>query len=255
MQLRAGFTRLIRRGLSAVLGAALPPLCPTCREPLADVAGLCPACWSRLAFITRPYCERLGTPFAYDSGPGLLSPDAIAHPPSYDRARAAVRYDDVSRTLVHSLKYGDRTDLAPMLGSWMVRAGQDLLGDADALLPVPLHWRRLWARRFNQSASLAHQVGKTARVPVVLDALKRIRATRQQVGLTQGERARNVQGAFRMTETGRAAITGRRLVLVDDVITSGATAEACARVLTRAGASRVDVLVFARVVNDGRSPI
>jgi ComF family protein len=234
-----------------VLDTALPPLCPACKKPVADDGGLCPGCWAQLSFITPPYCERLGIPFAYDPGPGILSMQAIADPPAYERARAAVRYDDIARTLVHALKYGDRLDLAPTLGRWMVQAGGALLADADALVPVPLHWRRLWMRRFNQSAALAEIIAAQAKLPVAHAALARVKATRQQVGLTKTERADNVQGAFRVRPEARAEVKGRRLVLVDDVLTSGATIDACARALLRAGAAAVDVLVFARVV-DGR---
>ena len=137
--------------LRRMLDLALPPLCAACREPV-EGRGLCPACWSKLSFITRPYCERLGTPFVYDPGPGILSMEAIADPPAYNRARAAVCFNEISRALVHALKYGDRLDLAPVMGRWISRAGRELLDEADALVPVPLHWRRLWARRFNQSA-------------------------------------------------------------------------------------------------------
>ena len=173
---------------------------------------------------------------------------AIADPPAYHRARAAVRYDDVARTLVHALKYGDRLDLAPTMGRWMASAGRELLADADALVPVPLHWRRLWARRFNQSALLAEIIAKASGRMVVHGALKRVKATPQQVGLGKAERAENVQGAFRVPADGKAEVAGRQLVLVDDVLTSGATVDACARALLRAGAAQVDVLVFARVV-------
>jgi ComF family protein len=244
----------LRATLGLAVDVALPRLCPACREPVGD-AGLCAACWSKLSFIAPPYCERLGTPFAFDGGPGLLSMEAIADPPAYQRARAAVRYDDVARTLVHAFKYGDRLDLAPTLGRWMAHAGRELLKQADALVPVPLHWRRLWARRFNQSALLAEVVGKTAAVPVTHGALKRVKATPQQVGLTQAERAVNVQGAFRVPADGKAEVAGRKLVLVDDVLTSGATVDACARTLLRAGAAEVNVLVFARVVAAARPPI
>jgi ComF family protein len=237
------------------LDVALPPLCPSCREPLGDGAGLCAACWSKLSMIEPPYCARLGIPFAYDPGPGLLSMEAIANPPAYDRARAAVRYDDVARTLVHTYKYSDRLDLAPLLGRWMVRAGRELLEGADALVPVPLHWRRLWARRFNQSAALAAEISAIAGVPMLHGALKRVRATVQQVGLSKAERADNVQGAFRVAADAKADVTGRRLILIDDVLTSGATADTCARALLRAGAAHVDVLVFARVVAALRAPI
>jgi ComF family protein len=237
-----------------VVDLALPPLCPACREPVAGQA-LCAECWSKLHFIAPPYCERLGIPFAYDPGPGVLSMQAIANPPAYRRARAAVRYDDIARTLVHAFKYSDRLDLAPTLGRWMAQAGAELLADADAIVPVPLHWRRLWARRFNQSGLLAEVVSKNCGRPVVYDALARIRATAQQVGLTRAQRADNLQGAFRVSASGKAAVAGRRLVLVDDVLTTGATVEGCTRALARAGAASVDVLTFARVVDAARTPI
>jgi ComF family protein len=243
-----------RVAFGVALDLALPPLCPACRE-LVGGDGLCAPCWAKLSPIAPPYCERLGIPFAYDPGPGVLSMEAIADPPAYHRARAAVRYDDVARKLVHSLKYGDRLDIAGTAGRWMARAGRELLADADALIPVPLHWRRLWARRFNQSALLARAVSAASGAPVAYEALARVKPTAQQVGLTRKERAGNVQGAFRVPAEGKAAVTGRRLILIDDVLTSGATADACARTLLRAGADRVDVLVFARVVDAVRAPI
>jgi ComF family protein len=242
----------LRSALGLGIELALPPLCPACREPVGDMA-LCAACWAKLSFIAPPYCARLGVPFAYDPGPGLLSMEAIADPPAYHRARAAVRYDEIARTLVHALKYGDRLDLAPIMGQWVAAAGRELLAEADALIPVPLHWRRLWLRRFNQAAALAEAVSRASGVPVVHRALKRVKATPQQVGLSKAERAVNMQGAFRVPN--KAEIAGRRLVLVDDVLTSGATSESCARALLRAGAANVDVLVFARVVDAVRTPI
>lgn len=245
----------LRRVGRLALDFALPRLCPSCREPLGDGIGLCASCWSRLSLIEPPYCARLGIPFVFDPGAGLLSMEAIANPPAYDRARAAVRYDDVASSLVHQFKYGDRLDLAPMMGRWMARAGRELLTDANALIPVPLHWRRLWARRFNQSATLAGAISALCGVPVIHGGLKRVRATPQQVGLSKAERADNVQGVFRVPGENKPEIAGRRLVLIDDVLTSGATVDACARALLRAGATHVDVLVFARVVANGRAPI
>ena len=236
------------------LDIALPTLCVSCREPVAG-EGVCADCWGKLSFIARPYCERLGIPFVYDPGPGLLSMEAIANPPAYTRARAAVRYDDVAKTLVHALKYQDRTDLAPAMGRWMARAGQDLLDTADALIPVPLHWKRSWSRRYNQSGALAKIISRNANVPVAPDALQRIRATEQQIGLSRSERARNVQGAFKVPPEKKTAVQGRRIILVDDVLTTGATADACARALLRAKAASVDVLVFARVVDTFKAPI
>jgi len=243
----------LRASLRLGLDVTLPPLCPTCRD-LVTGNGLCPTCWGKLAFIAPPYCPRLGIPFVYDPGPGTLSMQAIADPPAYQRARAAVRYDDVARKLVHAFKYGDRLDLAPLVGRWMARAGHELL-DADALVPVPLHWRRLWTRRFNQSAALAEQISVISGVKVAHSVLRRVKATAQQVGLSRSERATNVQGAFRVPAAAKGEVAGRRLVLIDDVLTSGATADACARALLRAGAAQVDVLVLARVVDDGKTPI
>jgi ComF family protein len=237
-----------------MLDIALPTLCVSCREPV-DGEGVCAACWAKLSFIAPPYCPRLGIPFVYDPGPELLSMEAIANPPAYQRARAAVRYDDVARTLVHALKYQDRTDLAPAMGRWMARAGKELLAEADVLVPVPLHWRRGWSRRYNQSGALARVISRQSGVNLASDALRRVRSTEQQVGLSRAQRATNVQGAFKVAPERATEVQSRRVILVDDVLTSGATVDACARALLRAKAARVDVLVFARVVDTHKAPI
>jgi len=243
-----------RHAARLALDIALPTLCISCREPV-DGEGLCAACWTKLSFIAPPYCPRLGIPFVYDPGPGLLSMEAIAAPPAYTRARAAVRYDEVARTLVHALKYQDRTDLAPPMGRWMARAGRELLAEADMLVPVPLHWRRGWSRRYNQSGALAHAIQGGSGVKLRGDVLRRIRATEQQVGLSRPQRASNVQGAFKVADEAQSEVKGRRVIVIDDVLTSGATVDACARALLRAKAAQVDVLVFARVVDSPRPPI
>src|SRR5579864_896339 len=186
-----------RHAARLALDVALPTLCVSCREPV-DGEGVCAACWARMSFIAPPYCPRLGIPFVYDPGPDMLSMEAIANPPAYARARAAVRYDDVARKLVHALKYQDRTDLAPAMGRWMARAGRELLDEADVLIPVPLHWRRGWSRRFNQSGALARIIARQTGVAVATEALRRIRRTEQQIGLSRPQRASNVQGAFKV---------------------------------------------------------
>lgn len=236
------------------LDIALPTLCIACREPVTGI-GVCADCWTQLSFIERPYCPRLGTPFVYDPGSDMLSMEAIANPPAFQRARAAVRYDDVAKVLVHALKYQDRTDLAPAMGRWMARAGSELLDGANVLIPVPLHWRRGWSRRYNQSGALARVIARQSGIPVAPDALRRVRPTRQQVGLSRNDRARNVQGAFKVAAERTDQIQGRRVILIDDVLTSGATVDACARVLLRAKVAQVDVLVFARVVDTMKAPI
>lgn len=240
--------RRIGAAATALADVALPAQCLACQRHVARLGGLCPVCWGELQPIEKPYCARLGIPFAYDLGPGALSAEAIADPPPFDRLRAVAQFGDVARKLVHGLKYRDRTELARWMGAWMARAGAELAADADVVVPVPLHRWRLWLRRFNQSAALAQAVAAAIDRPFAPMALRRIRPTAQQVGLTAGERDRNVRGAFRVAAEHRAAIAGRRVLLVDDVYTTGATVGAATRALLRGGAARVDVLVFARVV-------
>jgi ComF family protein len=231
----------------AALDTLYPPTCLACRAATDRHGALCPRCWGAMRFIERPFCERLGTPFEHDLGQGLISPQAMADPPAFARARAVARFEDgPARTLVHRLKYSDRAELARPVASWMARAGADILSDADLLTPVPLHALRLWRRQFNQAAALATEISRQTGKPCDLATLRRVKATRSQVGLSRAQRAENVQGAFRVAEG--AVVRGLNVVLIDDVLTSGATANASSRALLRAGAKRVDVLVFARVV-------
>ncbi len=235
-----------RRALDIVY----PPVCIACRRATAGHFALCPTCWTQMRFIERPFCERLGTPFDADLGqPGLLSPEAIANPPVFSRARSVARFDDgPARILVYRLKYYDRLELSRPLGRWMARAGADLLDEADVIAPVPMHRLRLAQRRHNQAAVLARAVSRETGVPTAMRALERVKPTPPQVGLSRTQRAANMQGAFRVGEEGKLAVLDRKIVLVDDVMTSGATANAAARALLRGGAKRVDVLTFARVV-------
>lgn len=243
----------LRRWAGAAADLVFPPVCVACRRAVETHGALCAACWSRMRFIERPFCERLGVPFAQELGAdGLLSPEAIAHPPVYARARAVCVYEDgPARGLVHRLKYHDRQEAARPMGAWMARAGADLLTEADCLVPVPLHRSRLFARRFNQAAELARAVSGRCGVPVEPLALVRRKRTSPQVGLSKSQRAINLQGAFLVPDEMRARVAGRRVVLIDDVVTSGATANAAARALRRAGAAEVDALAFARVVAFG----
>ncbi len=239
----AGWLADIRR---AALDLVFPPTCLSCRAAVAQSNALCGRCWGEMRFIERPFCDRLGTPFEHEMGDGVLSQAAVDNPPVFQRARAVALFEDGPvRTLVHRLKYSDRLELARPMGAWMARAGTDILGEADALAPVPLHYTRLWRRQFNQAAALAQVVSAKCGKPAEHGLVARVRRTRSQVGLSRAERAENLQGAFRCPET--AELRGRRIVLIDDVLTSGATANAAARALLRGGAKAVDVLVFARV--------
>ena len=234
----------------AALGLLYPPTCIACQAATGEAHALCSACWSGIRFIERPFCERLGTPFAVDLGQPLLSPAAIADPPVFGRARAVAEYDGTASLLVHRLKYNDRLELARALGPMMARAGAELLREADVIVPVPLHRWRLWRRRFNQAMALARAVSVESSVPCDPFLLARVKRTRRQVGLTKAQRQENLQGAFRVPADAKARLQGRRVLLIDDVLTTGSTANAASRALLRGGAASVDVLAFARVVTE-----
>jgi ComF family protein len=181
-------------------------------------------------------------------GEGFLSAEAIANPPPFERARAAVAYNGVARHMVQALKYGDRADLAPWMARWMLRAGAELVADADVVLPVPLHWRRFFTRRFNQSAELARAIAALSGKVFEPAAIRRVKVTRQQVGLGLTRRQDNVRAAFRVPAEHDITVRGRRVLVVDDVYTTGATVSSVTRALKKSGAASVDVLTFARVL-------
>ncbi len=237
-----------RRAGQLALNAILPPLCLGCGEIVAVPGSLCSTCWPRFAFIAPPHCSRCGVPFARDPGAGAECADCLARPPLFRRARAALVYDDRSRRLVLPFKHGDRTDMARACGAWMGRAGAELLAEADLVAPVPLHWRRLLTRRYNQAQLLAARVAQDAGRRLAPDLLRRRRWTGSQAGLAAKERRRNVRLAFDVHPRWRGDLKGSSVLLVDDVLTTGATVDACVRVLRRAGARHVDVLTLARVV-------
>jgi ComF family protein len=237
-----------RASFGAVADLLLPPVCIACRGRIGSHGLLCGECFGRIDFIAPPLCARLGVPLPYDAGEPCLSAAAIASPPVYDRARAVARYSETMRDLIQSFKYRDRQEGLKLFGRWLERAGAELLSDAELIVPVPLYRSRLWWRRFNQSALLAQGVSRLSGVPTDCFVLKRVRRTVSQVGLSAEQRKRNVAGAFKLAPARASEIEGRKIVLVDDVITTGATVEACARVLKRGGAARVDVLALARAV-------
>ncbi len=203
--------------------------------------------WSRIAFIEAPVCDGCGVPFDYDLGAGVRCPACEARPRAFDRARAACLYDDASRDLILRLKHADRPDLGGLFALWLARAAPELLEEADAIVPVPLHRRRLLMRRYNQAAEIARPLGRRAGKAYLADALVRRRDTGTQGGKSGSGRRRNVGGAFVVPPNRLRQVEGRRILLVDDVFTTGATTEACTRALMAAGALAVDVAAVARV--------
>ena len=210
-------------------------------RPLAG--GFSAAAWSRIRFLDGPVCDGCGAPFEFD--PGERCAACQAKPRAFDAARAACLYDEASRDPILKLKHADRLDLAPMLARWLSRSARELIEEADAIAPVPLHPLRLLRRRYNQAAEIARPLAAMTGTPYLPDALVRRRPTATQGGKSGSGRKRNVAGAFDVPDPRR--VEGLRILLVDDVLTTGATAEGCARALKAAGAARVDLAVVARV--------
>lgn len=239
----------IRRIGRGALDLLYPPLCVGCRSQVAEPGSLCAACWQNIDFLDGPGCVCCGLPFDLDPGGETLCAACLADPPSFDRARAVMRYDDKSRGPILAFKHGDRLDLVPGFARWLRRAGRQLLDDTDVIVPVPLHARRLWSRRYNQAAELSRALGKMSEKPVDATLLIRTRATPSQGAMPSATaRRRNMRGAFQVPASRVEAVTNRSVLLIDDVLTTGATVDACARVLKRAGATKVHVLALARVV-------
>lgn len=211
---------------------------------------LCPSCWGKLQFVTKPQCRKCGLPFAFDLGDDALCASCLDHPPLFDRARSAMKYDDHSKGMILAFKHADKTHLRLVLAKFLWAAGREFWQDADLIAPVPLHWTRLFRRLYNQSALLGEELGKMADKPHLPRLLRRRKKTRAHQGLSKEQRRKNVRGAFELHPAYAGAVSGKNVVLVDDVHTSGATANECAKVLRDAGAARVDVLALARVCFD-----
>jgi ComF family protein len=247
-----GGTRLVAKTAAAWragLDVVFPPLCLGCQTRLVAHDSLCPACWRGIDFIRPPLCDRLGLPMPYDTGGLMISAAAAAEPPPFERARAVARYDRLMRDLIHAFKFGDTHDARRLFGRWLNQAGAELIAEADYIVPVPLARLRLLTRRFNQAQLLAAEVSRLSRTTLLPLALVRTRSTAHQIGLTRRERMRNVAGAFTVAPAAVPTISGKSVLLIDDVITTGATVSAAAKALKKAGAVRVDVLALAMVTD------
>jgi len=240
------FAPALNRLAVAAIDVLLPPRCLSCGAAVGRSGTLCAACWRGITFLGRPCCACCGLPFDFDLGEQSLCGGCVRSAPPFTRARAVMRYDDASRKLVLGFKHGDRLHFAPAFGQWLKRAGAELLADADLIVPVPLHWTRLFARRYNQAAVLAHALKAAGGPPVAPDWLIRKRRTPPQGKTGAESRRRNVAGAFAL-KPGKS-VKGKRILVIDDVFTTGATVSECARVLKRNGAAQVDVLTLARTV-------
>ncbi len=236
--------------VTAAANLVLPPLCLSCSAIVATPGTLCQSCWQRVSFLGPPACAACGLPFEIDPGPSSICGACATHPLPFRRARAVFRYDDASKSLILRFKHADRLEGAPAFARWMARAGSELLADCPLLAPVPLHRWRLFHRRYNQAAILALALGKLTHLPVDPDLLVRRRATPPMGQMGRRERQTNVKGAFALRDGKTAGIAGRTVLLIDDVLTTGATVGACAQALVKAGAAQVDVLTLGRVVRD-----
>ncbi len=247
LTMRVRAANVVSRIAQTVSDTIVPPVCLACHGPITSHDSLCAPCWTNIHFITHPLCDRLGHPLSYTTGGPVVSAAALADPPNYHRARAATTFGGTTQKLIHGFKYSDRHDARRLFGRWLQTAGAELLTDADGLVPVPLNRWRLMHRRYNQAAILANELSRLTGVASFPSALIRTKATTSQVGLTTAERHANVSGAFQVNPGCRDWLAGRRIVLIDDVITTGATSNAAARTLLTAGAARVDVLALALV--------
>lgn len=238
--------------LQGALQLLYPPQCISCQAPVQTDFGLCADCWRETSFISGLVCDQCGVPLpGQDSGERVLCDDCMTIARPWERGRAAMMYKDNGRRLVLALKHGDRMDLALPASAWMVKAAQSILLPELLVVPVPLHWTRLFRRRFNQAALLSRSIAKAERLDHCPDALVRTRTTGSQEGKTRDARFFNLVGAFRVPTRREARVEGRKILLVDDVMTSGATFAGATEALLSAGAQSVSVLSLARVAKDG----
>ena len=225
-----------------------PPQCLSCRTSIGIGGSLCPDCWEDMSFISDPQCEICGLPFELEAADGILCGSCIKTPPPYQTARSVLKYDDKSRNLITNFKYGDKIHACDNFAKWMARAGKKTIENSDVITPVPLHRIRLFTRRYNQSALLTNSLKKITGIPAYNELLIRNKHTRPQVGLLPKQRKENVKGVFSLNPKYKHFIEGKSVILVDDVMTTGATIEACSKILKKSGAHKVNVLTIARTV-------
>ena len=233
--------------LTALLDLILPPVCLNCHTPLTKQHQLCAKCWQEIDFISAPFCEVTGHPLPIASPENTLSAQAITNPPLYDKARAVAHYQGTMRNLVHKLKYQDSHDLVPLFASWLHHHGKDLLHTTDPIIPIPLHTTRLWQRKFNQAALLAKRLAQITNKNAAFNLLLRPKKTCSQVGLSASERKSNLKGAFAINSEHPHLLRDQNILLIDDVLTTGATAGAATQILKQHQVKEVNLLCLAIV--------
>lgn len=232
--------------LNRALDIIFPPQCLVCEMLVPSHGTLCLSCWQKVPFIADPMCAACGLPFEFSIGDGALCGDCLQERPPYSRARSVFVYDEHSKSLVTGLKFHDQLHLASVYDGWLAKTGTELIHASDVIVPVPLSYRRFVGRRYNQAALLAQSLGKKTHLPVIPDALTRTRHTPPQTGLSRRQREDNVKGAFTINPRHAATIKGKSILLIDDVMTTGATLSACANVLLKNNAAAVNVLTLSR---------
>ena len=235
---------------SLALNAVFPPRCPSCHTQVAVDGNFCASCFAQVKLIAPPFCACCGIPFVATMGEGALCPECLVEPPEFAAARAVMVYDRISAPLITSLKFHDQWSGVTRYGEMMRAASDGLLARSDMVVPVPLHWQRLLKRRYNQAAVLAYRLAEAAGLPCRLDILKRVRSAPPQMRLDRATRLKNVRKVFALNERSMADVKNKTILLIDDVVTTGATVNACAKLLKKAGAKEVNVLALARTVKE-----
>lgn len=232
-----------------LLNLFFPPGCLNCDALVPTHGTLCTECWTQIQFITDPFCSCCGLPFEYKMGEDALCGECMRERPAYSCSRAAFKYDEHSKQLILKLKYQDQGWLAPVYANWLAKAGAELIAASDMILPVPLHYWRFVGRRYNQAGLLSQALAKICELPAHPDALRRMRRTPPQTGLTRKQRADNVRGAFSVNPRYADKIKNKNILLIDDVMTTGSTINSCTKTLLKEGASNVNILTLARTMN------
>jgi len=244
-----GIFQSFKSASSFVLDQVIPPICLSCRISVGGAASLCSTCWTSLSFVSEPSCQTCGLPFDLEDQASLYCGPCLKKTPPYSRMRSALVYDDTSRSMILGFKHGDQLEACPIFAKWLAATDPSLFNGIDILTAVPLHWQRLLKRRYNQSAMLSNELARLTNLKSIPDLLTRARNTQSQGHLTRIQRRANVRGAFSPNTRYKKLIEGKRILLIDDVLTTGATVEACCQRLNNAGASEVRVLTLARAIS------